>query len=133
MKIHVSNIDRSTSEDELFEIFEEFGEVTSVELNDDPDPGRETFSATVIMPSAIEAREAILELNGENIDGRNLRVVKGKPSPQQGSANSSYDDDGEEEDEDDISGGKVWEKIRRRKPPASSDNPTGGIKGKKKR
>lgn len=131
MKIHVSNIDRSTSEDELFEIFEEFGEVTSVTLNDDPDPGRETFSAIVIMPSAIEAREAIIELNGENIDGRNLRVVRSNPTQQQEKSHGAYDEDDDEDD--DASGGKVWEKIRRRKPPASGDNPTSGMKGKKKR
>ncbi|MDX2249672.1 MAG: RNA-binding protein [Bacteroidia bacterium] len=131
MKIRVSNIDRSTSEDELFEIFEEFGEVTSVTLNDEPDPGRETFSAIVIMPSSTEAREAILELNGENIDGRNLRVVKGVSSQPQEKTSSYYDED--EEDDDDGEVGKSWEKIRRRKPPASSDNPSGGPKGKKKR
>ncbi|MEZ4825249.1 MAG: RNA-binding protein [Bacteroidia bacterium] len=132
MKIHVSNIDRSTSEDELFELFEEFGEVTSVKLNDDPDPGRVTFSAIVIMPLALEAKEAILELNGENIDGRNIRVVKANSTQLQERNHSIYDDDDDSEDDED-GGGKGWEKIRRRKPPASGEGSAGGAKGKKKR
>ena len=75
MKIQVSNIDRSTSEDELYDLFEEFGSIASLELNEEPDPGKETFSAIVDMVYEEDAEEAIEELNGERVDGRILRVV----------------------------------------------------------
>lgn len=77
MKIRVSNIDRSTTEDELFELFEEFGEVVNVELNEEPDSGLDTFTAWVEMKFVADAEEAIAELNGEWVDGRDLVVVEG--------------------------------------------------------
>ncbi len=77
MKIRVSNIDRSTTEDELFELFEEFGEVINVDLNEEPDSGLDTFTAWVEMAYVADAEEAIAELDGEWVDGRNLVVVEG--------------------------------------------------------
>lgn len=75
MKIRVSNIDRSTMEEELLGLFEEFGEVSSLSINEEPDPGLETFTAWVEMPFEVDAEEAIEELNGERVDGRLLLVV----------------------------------------------------------
>ena len=75
MKIRVSNIDRSTTAEELEQLFEEFGEVIDLDLHDEPDPGEETFSAWVEMVYQADAEEAIDELNGEWIDGRNIKVI----------------------------------------------------------
>jgi RNA recognition motif-containing protein len=77
MKIRVSNIDRSTNEDELYDLFEEFGEVVNVDLNEEPDSGLDTFTAWVEMKYVADAEEAMAELDGEWVDGRNLVVVEG--------------------------------------------------------
>lgn len=74
MNLRISNIDRLTSEDDIMQICEEFGDVASVELNEEPDPGLETFSAIVEMEYEDDARELMEELNGEQVDGRFLRV-----------------------------------------------------------
>ncbi|MEL6651411.1 MAG: RNA-binding protein [Bacteroidota bacterium] len=74
MLIRVSNIDRSTTVDDIWDLFAEFGEVEEAEINDDPDPQKDTFTGYVEMPSEDEVDEAIAELNGEMIDGRFLSV-----------------------------------------------------------
>ena len=74
MLIHVSNLDRSTSVDELWDLFAEFGDVEEVQINDDPDPDKDTFSGWVKMPYDSEAEEAIAELHGEYVDGRDILV-----------------------------------------------------------
>lgn len=75
MNIYIYNLDRSTEEDEIRELFEEFGEVDTIRKNSMPDPEKDTFSAVVTMPFKDEAEEAINELHGEFIDGRDIRVL----------------------------------------------------------
>ncbi|MEM6801228.1 MAG: RNA-binding protein [Bacteroidota bacterium] len=75
MDIYIYNLDRSTDEDELRDLFEEFGEVESITKRTHPDPDRDTFSAIVSMPFKAEAEDAIRELHGESIDGRDIRVL----------------------------------------------------------
>jgi len=74
MLIRVSNIDRSTSLDDIWDLFAEFGEVEEAEINDMPDPEKFTFTGYVVMTYPAEAEEAIEELNGERIDGQVLSV-----------------------------------------------------------
>ncbi len=73
-KILVSNIDPITSEEDIFSLFEEFGEVESAVIRDEPDPDKDTFTAEVEMPFEDEAENAIAELDGEQIDGQWLYV-----------------------------------------------------------
>lgn len=72
--ILVSNIDPITSEEDIFSLFEEFGEVDSAVIRDQPDPDKDTFTAEVVMPFEDEAENAIAELDGEQIDGQWLYV-----------------------------------------------------------
>jgi len=102
MKIRVSNIDRSTSDDELYGLFEEFGDVVSVEINAEPDPGVDTFTAWVTMDYEDDALEAISELNGEWVDGKSLRVSDGSNQPE--TPSEPIED---EEEEGLMIGGKV--------------------------
>ena len=74
MLIRISNIDRSTSLDDIWNLFAEFGDVEEAEKNDMPDPGKFTFTGYVVMTYAVEAEEAIEELNGERIDSQLLSV-----------------------------------------------------------
>ena len=111
MNIRVSNIDRSTSEDELRQLFEEFGDVDFVEKNEDPDEGKLTFSAQVVMNFESEALEAISELNGEYVDGKPIQVVRADHIKQPvGIAEEDAWDD------EDSGGDSDWEPITRKRP-----------------
>ena len=74
MTVYVYQIDRSTSEEDLLDLFEEFGEVSSVQLQGIDDLELETLSAEIVMAFEDDAQNAIEELNGERIDGRILQL-----------------------------------------------------------
>ena len=79
MNIYVGNLPYKTEKDELQELFEEFGEVESVDIIVDRRSGRSRGYGFVSMPNEGEAKEAVQELNGSELDGRNLRVDFSRP------------------------------------------------------
>jgi cold-inducible RNA-binding protein len=84
MKIYVGNLPFSTNEDELSDVFGEFGEVTSVALISDRDTGRPRGFGFVEMASDDDARKAISELDGTDLGGRQLKVNEAKPREDRG-------------------------------------------------
>ncbi|RMG61711.1 MAG: RNA-binding protein [Bacteroidetes bacterium] len=112
MNIRVSNIDPSTTVEDLQELFEEFGEVLEVRLNDEPDPGKDTYSAVLTMAFDDDAEAAIDELNGENFDGRFLRVRAGEVGPVDADGRSEETLDEFDEDFDAMS----FQRIQRKRP-----------------
>ncbi len=78
MKIFVGNLAFSTTEDELRELFEEYGAVTSVELVSDRETGRPRGFAFVEMESG--SNEAIQALDGNDWKGRNLNINVTRPN-----------------------------------------------------
>lgn len=113
MKIRVSNIDPTTTVEDLQELFEEFGEVVDVRLNEEPDRGKETYSALVEMAFAADAEEAIADLNGELFDGRSLRVVAGADTRTEAEKQRDRDLMDLTDEEGEI---KRFERIQRKKP-----------------
>ncbi len=71
----------NTTEDQLRDAFEGFGEVASVRIITDRDSGRPKGFAFVEMPTQDEATAAIEGLNGQEMDGRTLNVNEAKPKP----------------------------------------------------
>lgn len=76
MKLLVRNIARSTNEEELRALFEEFGTLQSCTLVLDKDTGESKGFGFVEMPKIGDAKLAIKKLNGKEIDGSKLRVKK---------------------------------------------------------
>ena len=74
MKILVRNLSRKTTEDDLKELFESYGEVASLNLVYDADTGKSKGFGFAEMPIVNEAKEAIKEMNGQNVDGNRIRV-----------------------------------------------------------
>lgn len=74
MNIYVGNLNYNLSEDELRDIFSEFGEVGSAKIITDKYTGKSKGFGFVEMENDDEAREAIENLNDRDINGRNLRV-----------------------------------------------------------
>jgi RNA recognition motif-containing protein len=74
MNIYVGNLQYGVTEDELKELFEEFGEVMSVKIINDKYSGRSKGYGFVEMSNNNEAKKAIENLNEKDLRGRNIRV-----------------------------------------------------------
>jgi len=78
-KLYVGNLSFNTSNEDLQELFAQAGTVESTNIIEDRDTGRSRGFAFVEMSSKEEAAAAIEQLNGKEIDGRNLNVNEAKP------------------------------------------------------
>src|SRR5512142_1473809 len=74
MNIFAGSLPFSLEETELKEFFEEYGEVASVKIITDKFSGRSKGFGFIEMPNEEEAKKAIEELNGAEIDGRSIVV-----------------------------------------------------------
>lgn len=79
MKIYVGNLSYNTTEEELREEFEAFGDVASVSLVTDRETGRPRGFAFVEMSSAVAGQEAITSMNGRMLKERAIVVNEAKP------------------------------------------------------
>jgi RNA recognition motif-containing protein len=79
MNIYVGNISRESSETEIKTAFEEYGEVTSVNIIKDKFTGMSKGFGFVEMPNKEEADNAIKNLDGQRINGRALNVAEARP------------------------------------------------------
>jgi cold-inducible RNA-binding protein len=77
--IYVGNLAHEATEDELNQVFGEFGAVTSVSIIKDRETGRPRGFAFVEMPDNNEAAEAIKQLNLREISGRPITVNEARP------------------------------------------------------
>jgi len=78
MNIYVGNLPYSYDNQQLSELFEEFGEVTSSQVINDRDTGRSRGFGFVEMADDA-ARKAIEELTDRDIGGRRLTVNEARP------------------------------------------------------
>lgn len=79
MNIFVSNLNFKMTEDQLREEFEKYGDVSSAKIIKDRDSGRSKGFGFVEMPDTADANEAIKELNGADINGRQIVVNEARP------------------------------------------------------
>jgi RNA recognition motif-containing protein len=79
MKLYVGNLSFNTSNQDLSELFTEFGTVESANIVEDRETGRARGFGFVEMSSKEEAENAISALNGKEVDGRSLTVNEAKP------------------------------------------------------
>ena len=79
MNIYVGNLPFSSTSDDLERLFSEHGQVDSASVIMDRDTGRSRGFGFVEMANNDEARKAIQELDGHDIDGRRLRVNEAQP------------------------------------------------------
>lgn len=76
-KLYVGNLSFGTTQDDLVQLFGQYGEVTSAQIVTDRDTGRSRGFAFVEMASGAE--EAIQATNMAEFQGRNLTVNEAKP------------------------------------------------------
>src|SRR6266849_494683 len=83
--IFVGNLNFSTSEGALRQLFAAFGPVTQVRIMMDRDTGKPRGFGFVEMASAEDGDKAIAALNGTLLDERALNVNEGRPKKEPGS------------------------------------------------
>jgi cold-inducible RNA-binding protein len=82
--IFVGNLSFNTSEDELRQAFEAFGQVDRVSIMTDRDTGRSRGFGFVEMASNEDGEKAITALNGTQIGGRTINVNEARPKAERG-------------------------------------------------
>jgi len=79
MNIYVGNLDFKVNENDLEEVFEEYGAVSSSKIITDKFSGRSRGFGFVTMENQDDANRAINALNGATFENRPLVVNEAKP------------------------------------------------------
>ena len=80
--VFVGNLSFQTTEGELQALFEQFGEISRVQIMTDRDTGRSRGFGFVEMSDDDAAAKAIEALNGKELGGRALNVNEARPKPE---------------------------------------------------
>ena len=78
-QIYVGNIPYGKDENDLKDLFGQFGEVSSVKFVNDKETGRFRGFGFVEMVNSDEANKAITALENSDFGGRTLRVNEARP------------------------------------------------------
>ncbi len=79
MNIYVGNLSKSATEEELTNLFSEYGQVSSAKIIRDLFSQESRGFAFIEMPGLAEAQKAIEELNSKEFKGQNLVVNEARP------------------------------------------------------
>ncbi len=79
MNIYVGNLSYGLNDNDLQQLFAEYGSVSSAKIIQDRDTGRSKGFGFVEMANDDEGAKAIEGLNGHAIDERNLTVNEARP------------------------------------------------------
>jgi RNA recognition motif-containing protein len=83
-KLYVGNLSFKTTDDQLAQLFAEFGTVGSATIVTDRETGRSRGFGFVEMGSNDEAKKAIEALDGKTIEGRAIQVNIARPRENSG-------------------------------------------------
>lgn len=79
MSVYVGNLSYDATQEDLNQVFQEYGTVKNVKVPTDRETGRPRGFAFVEMESEAEEEAAIEALDGAEWMGRDLRVNKARP------------------------------------------------------
>jgi RNA recognition motif-containing protein len=79
MNIYVGNLSYNMMDEDLEKLFSTFGTVAESKVVIDRETGRSKGFGFVEMPNQAEGDEAIRQLDGKEIEGRNIKVNVAKP------------------------------------------------------
>ncbi|OHA72275.1 MAG: RNA-binding protein [Candidatus Wildermuthbacteria bacterium RIFCSPLOWO2_01_FULL_47_18] len=90
-KLYVGNLPYTTTDDQLRDYFAPIGMVVSAKVIIDKMTGRSKGFGFVEMENDAEADKAIADMNGKDMDGRNLVVNEARPmEPRNNDRRGSY-------------------------------------------
>ena len=84
MNIYVGNMNFNLGNEDLFNLFSQFGEVSSAKIINDKETGRSKGFGFVEMENAEDALKAIASLNESEVQGRKLIVNEARPQEKSG-------------------------------------------------
>ena len=79
MNIYIGNLPKTTTEETVRKLFEEYGEVTEIKLLKDQYTDELRGFGFVTMPSKADAQKAIQEVNDTELEGNTLIVNEARP------------------------------------------------------
>ncbi len=79
VRLYVGNLPYTTDEGAIRDLFQQYGEVSGVQVATDRETGRSRGFAFVDMATDVGAQQAIQNLNGYQLDGRALTVEEARP------------------------------------------------------
>jgi RNA recognition motif-containing protein len=88
-RIYVGNLSYQTTEGDLTDLFEQVGQVESVNIITDRDTGRSKGFAFVEMGDE-DAEKAIAQFNGTEVNGRSVTVNEARPREERGGGRGGY-------------------------------------------
>jgi len=89
MKLYVGNLTFDTTDQDLRDVFTQYGKPTDVALVTDRETGRSRGFGFVTMSNAEEGNAAISALEGKDYQGRNLTVNEARPREDRPQGNRS--------------------------------------------
>jgi RNA recognition motif-containing protein len=78
MNIYIGNLHFKMNEDELRQLFEAYGEVSTAKIIIDKATGRSKGFGFVEMPNDAEASNALTSLDGKEVNGRALKATEAR-------------------------------------------------------
>lgn len=90
MNIFVAKLSFDTQNEDLGRVFEQYGEVSSVNIIMDRETGRSKGFGFVEMRNDDEARTAISEVNDTELDGRTIVVKVAEPRRERSNSRRSW-------------------------------------------
>src|SRR5258708_28464196 len=88
--LFVGNLSFQTTQDELLAAFSQFGNVERVNIVTDRESGQPRGFAFVEMTEQRDAETAISQLNGADLNGRNMNVNEARPKPEGGRGGGGF-------------------------------------------
>ncbi|HKQ05945.1 MAG TPA: RNA-binding protein [Blastocatellia bacterium] len=88
-RIYVGNLSYQTTEADLTDLFEQVGQVESVNIITDRDTGRSKGFAFVEMNDE-DAEKAIAQFNGTEVMGRSVTVNEARPREERGGGRGGF-------------------------------------------
>jgi RNA recognition motif-containing protein len=84
VQLYAGNLSYGMNDESLKQVFEQFGEVTSVKIVKDSESGRSRGFGFVEMTAEGAAESAIQSLDNTDLQGRNIRVNIARPKKSNG-------------------------------------------------
>ncbi len=79
MNIYIGNLPKTTTEEAVRKVFEEYGEVAEVKLIKDQYSGELRGFGFIEMPAKADGQKAIEEVDGTELEGNTLIVNEARP------------------------------------------------------
>lgn len=90
MNIYVGNMNFNLGNEDLFNLFSQFGQVTTAKIIMDRETGRSKGFGFVEMENDEEALKAIASLNESDVQGRKLIVNEARPQDKSGGGGGGF-------------------------------------------